>query len=280
MPQLSITNVGQALAVIKDPQGYTDFVTEIAGGVTVVKDVSNDLLQRLTPQLKLMETQSFDALGAVLTGIQWTIVNSATEDIRSAPEGGAGLPSLNELRLASYSTGAGNADAVAAGTSLAGGQLFAAKTIANLAGTAAIAFSAVAPGAPGNNISVRFVTPTGSLTVSVVGNRVDIQSASGGSTTAAIVAAVNAHASAKLLVQAVLSIAGTFNEAIAELHLLGGKGPGVSLSIDGTAASLTEVLDTLLTFDLPAGVSAASRIVPLQYRCGPHVSAVSVPVVA
>jgi hypothetical protein len=278
MPQLSITNVGQAEVVIIDPQGITEFTTEVAPAATVTKEVSNDLLQRLTPDLKAMETPSLDAAGNIVTGIQWSVSHS-TGDIRAASTSPQGLPQLNELQAQNYSTGSGATDVVATGTGLLGGQVKATLEMPNVAGDAQVDFEAVAPGGPGNNISVDIVTPTGSLTITVTVNKIEIQPASGGSTASAIAAAVNGDSDAKLLVQASEGVGGTINEAIAEQNLAGGEGPGVSLALDGTAMDLSEVTDTQLTFDLASGVSANLRVVPLQYRSGPHLAQLSVPVV-
>lgn len=277
--KLQVQNVGLATVVIKDFQGYTEFVMEVATNETKTKNITNDVLQRLTSQLQALETLTYKSDGTtVVSGIRWAVLADDALDDRSMLEGLAGLPSLNELQAASYSTGGGGTDVVATGTGLLGNQVKATRQI--LIGTARLDLEAVAPGAPGNSISCEIVTPSSTLLVSVVGNKISVRPAAGGSTVAAILAAINAHASAKLLVQAAEGVAGTFNAAYTEAYLTGGKGPGVSLTLNGTACVLTAVTDTQLTFDIPTGVSAASRIVPLEYREGPHISRLSVPVIA
>lgn len=281
MLKLQIQNVGEATVVVKDLEGYTDFVMEVAKGETKSKDVTNDLVQRLAEKLKALETLQMSADGSLtLVGIRWSVLASDSGDDRAMVEGLAGLPSLNEYQAANYSTGGGGTDVVATGTGLLGNQVKATLDVANAAVDAQVDFEAVNPGAPGNAISVEVITPASTLQVTVAANKITIRPAAGGSTASAIAAAVNGDANAKLLVQASEGVAGTMNEAVAEQWLAGGIGPGVSLTLNGTACVLTEVLDGQLTFDIPTGISAISRIVPLEFRNGPHVSRLSVPVAA
>ena len=278
--QLQLTNVGQAPIVVKDQEGYTDFVASVAPSATTNVNVSQDLLQRLTPYLKALETPQYASDGTtILVALRWAVVAS-TEDTRTLTEGLAGLPSLNELQADGYSTGGGGSAVVATGTALLGNQVQATLTVEDAAATMGLDLVAVNPGAPGNAISVEVITPASTLLVSVVANKITIRPATGGSTITAIAAAINAEANALLLVQATVGTAGTLNEAVAEQWLTGGEGPGVSLSLNGTACVLTEVTATQLTFNIPTGISAASRIVPLEYQNGPHKTRLSVPVVA
>ena len=279
--RLQLTNVGQAPIVVKDHEGYTDFAVTVAPSTTKNVDVSNDLLQRLTPFLKSMETPTYDADGTtILVALRWAVVSSPTEDARSMRADLAGLPALNEYQAANYSTGGGGTDVVATGTGMLGNQVQATLEVADAAATMRLDLEAVNPGAPGNAISCEIIAPSSTLLVTVAANKITVRPASGGSTIAAIAAAINAEANAKLLVQATEGIAGTLNEAVAEQFLSGGEGPGVSLSLNGTACVLTEVTDTQLTFDIPTGISAVGRIVPLEYQCGPHKSRLSIPVAA
>lgn len=277
--KLQLQNVGQATIVVKDLEGYTDFVGEVATGDTETYLVSRDLVQRLAPRLKEMEELVKDSEGNVLVGLRWSVLLDDDDDDRGAGEGLAGLPSLNEFQAASYSTGGGASDAVATGTGLLGNQVKA--TLSVIEGTAQLDLEAVAPGAPGNDISFELGTPAGGATVvAVVANKITVTPLAGGDSVANIRDAINADADAKLLVQASEGAAGNLTAAQAEQHLDGGSGPGVSLSLGGTACVLSEVSDTQLTFDIPSGISAASQIVPLDYRCGPHLTRLSVPVVA
>lgn len=277
--KLQLQNVGQATIVVKDLEGYTDFVGEVATGDTETYLVSRDLVQRLAPRLKEMEELVKDSEGNVLVGLRWSVLLDDDDDDRGAGEGLAGLPSLNEFQAASYSTGGGASDAVATGTGLLGNQVKA--TLSVIEGAAQLDLEAVAPGAPGNDISFELGTPAGGATVvAVVANKITVTPLAGGDSVANIRDAINADADAKLLVQASEGAAGNLTAAQAEQHLDGGSGPGVSLSLGGTACVLSEVSDTQLTFDIPSGISAASQIVPLDYRCGPHLTRLSVPVVA
>jgi hypothetical protein len=278
--KLQLQNVGEATIVVKDLEGYTGFVAEVAKGETNTYDVTRDLVQRLAPRLVEMETLVKDTADPdlVLVGLRWSVLASTTLDDRSMDEGLAGLPSLNEYQAANYSTGGGGSDVVATGTGLLGNQTQATLAVQDAAAAMQLDLTAVNPGAPGNAISLEVITPASTLLVTVAANKITVRPASGGSTILAIANAINAEANAKLLVQAAEGTAGTLNEAVAEQWLDGGVGQGVSLTLNGTAAVLTSVSDTSLTFDLPSGVSANGRIVPLEYRNGPHVSRLSVPV--
>jgi hypothetical protein len=276
--QLQLTNVGQAPIVVKDQEGYTDFVVSVAPSTTENVDVSMDLLQRLTPFLKALETPSLDVEGNILVALRWAVV-ADSEDARSLRANLAGLPSLNEFQAGDYSTGGGATDAVATGTGLLGNQVQA--SLAVVEGSAQLDLQAVVPGAGGNDISFELATPAGGATVvAVAANKITVTPLAGGDTVANIAGVINGDAAAKLLVQATVGAAGNLTVAQAEKNLSGGEGPGVSLSLNGTACVLTEVTDTQLTFDIPSGISTATYIVPLEYQCGPHKSRLSVPVVA
>jgi hypothetical protein len=245
--------------------------------------VSRDLVQRLAPTLNAMEAAGDvrDAIGTtILKGMRWSVLFDTTDEDRSVGEGLAGLPSLHELQLAGISTGTPAAAVVATGTGLLGNQTKASLSVTDAAGTMEMLLTAVSPGAPGNAISCDVITPATTLEVTVAANKITVRPASGGSTIADIVIAINAEADALLLVQASTVTGGTLNEAVAEAYLEGGNGPGVSLSANGTALALSEVTDTQLTFAVPSGISTSGYIVPLEYRNGPHVSRLSVPVIA
>jgi hypothetical protein len=278
--KLQIQNTGQATITVKDAEGYTDFVMDVAAGQTESKPVTRDLVQRLAPKLLAMEGETRNAVGELIVGMRWSVLLDATDDDRAAGEGLAGLPTLNEFQAANYSTGGGASGAVATGTAMLGNQEKATLSVSNAAGTAVLDFEAVTPGAPGNAISVVMVQGVGALGVVVTANQIEITTASGGSTTAAIIAAVNSDADALLLVQASIGTAGTFDEDVDEDYLSGGTGPGVSLSLNGTACAITELTDTQVTFDIPSGISGNGYIVPLAFRNGPHITRLSVPVVA
>jgi hypothetical protein len=278
--QLQLTNVGQAPITVKDQEGYTEFTATVAPSTTENVDVSQDLLQRLTPHLKALETPQYDADGTtILVALRWSVV-AGTEDARSLRADLAGLPSMNEYQAANYSTGGGGSDVVATGTGMLGNQEKATLNVQDAALAMRLDLEAVAPGAPGNAISLEVITPASTLLVTVAADKITVRPASGGSTILAIANAINAEATAKTMVQASEGIAGTLNEAVAEQNLTGGEGPGVSLSLNGTACVLTEVTDSQLTFDIPSGISAASRIVPLEFQNGPHKSRLSIPVAA
>jgi len=274
--KLQLTNVGLAPIVVKDQEGYTDFAVTVAPSVTEERNVTRDQLQRLVPHLTALETPALDDQGNVLVAMRWAVLGS-TEDARGMEEGLAGLPSLNELQLAGYSTGTPAADVVATGTGLLGGQVAALASIAE--GAVQLDIAAVVPGAAGNAITVA-ITIGSSLAVTVVANAISVELPAIGDSVADIRDAINAHAAAKLLVQASEGAAGDLTAAVAATPLTGGTGPGVSLALNGTALAITALTDTQINFATPSGISAASRIIPLEFRNGPHVSRLSVPVIA
>ena len=275
--KLQLTNVGQSPIVVKDQEGYTDFAVTVDPSTTEERNVSRDLVQRLAPYLKALETPVTDVEGNILVALRWAVLASDDVDDRAMNEGLAGLPALNELQAASYPSGAGATGVVATGTGLLGNQEKA--VLAVVEGAVQLDLAAVVPGAPGNDISF-VVVIGGALSIGVVGNVITATLPAIGDSVADIRDAINAHAAAKLLVQASEGAAGDITVAQAEKNLAGGTGPGISLSLGGTACVLSEVTDTQLTFDIPSGISAVNRIVPLEYRNGPHVSRVAVPVIA
>lgn len=278
--KLQLQNVGEATITVKDLDGYSGFVADVAKGETKTYDVTRDLVQRLAPRLVEMESLVKDPNqnDLVIVGLRWSVLSSADVDDRAMNEGLAGLPSLNEYQAASYSTGAGGSDVIATGTGLLGNQVKA--SLAIVEGSGQLDLEAVNPGAPGNGISVEIIVGVGALGINVVANKIEVTTQAAGDTINDIANAINGDADAKLLVQASVGAAGSLTAAQAEKYLDGGVGPGVSLTLNGTACVLTEVLDGQLTFNIPTGISAANRIIPLEYRNGPHVSRLSVPVVA
>ena len=275
--ELQLTNVGQSPIVVKDQQGYTDFAVSVEPATTEERDISRDLLQRLTPYLKALETPVLDDYGNILVALQWGVVASATADDRAMGEGLAGLPALNELQLAGYSTGTPAADVVATGTGLLGNQVKATLEIAE--GAVQLDLEAVTPGAGGNAITCEVIIGSG-LAVAVVGNAIAVTLPAIGDSVADIRDAINAHAAAKLLVQATEGAAGDLTVAVAATALAGGTGPGVSLALGGTALAITALTDIQVNFATPGGISTDTYHVPLEYRNGPHVSRLSVPVIA
>lgn len=275
--QLQLNNVGQVPIVVKDHEGYTDFVATVAPSSTETVDVSMNLLQRLSSQLEALEAPQVDEEDNVVVALRWSVVANG-DDIRSIREGLAGLPSLNEYQAADYSTGGGGSDVVCTGTALLGGQVQA--TLSAVETTAQLDLEAVNPGGSGNDVSLEIEVGVGALAVGVVANKITVTLQAAGDTVADVRDAINGDAAAKLLVQATEGAAGNLTAAQAEAFLTGGEGPGVSLTLGGTACVLTEVTDTQLTFDIPTGISAASRVAPLEYQNGPHKSRLSVPVSA
>ena len=280
MPTLRITNVGETEITLMDPAGISDFSRTIAKSATVDVDVSQDLMERLAPLLKKLEGEARDATsGEIVSGVRWSLLRGSSHDIRTLIEGVSGQPVLTELQAASYSTGTGAASVTLAGTGLLGNQTKGSKQITN--GTGRLDLEAVVPGAPSNAYAFKTVmSGTSAPAVAVSNGVITVTVKTAGDTVANIFAAINAHASAKLLVKATAGVAGSFATAVSQVYLEGGKGPGASASLNGQALSILEVSDTVLKVVFPTGVSAASRVIPLDYKCGPHSSRLSVPVVA
>jgi hypothetical protein len=276
--KLQLTNAGQTPIVVKDQEGYTDFALSVDPGTSATADVSPDLVSRLAPYLKAMETPVYDSDGTtIITALRWAVLASDDVDDRALPEGLAGLPTLTEFQAASYSTGGGATGAVAAGTGLLGNQTKASLSISE--GAAQLDLEAVVPGAPSNAVTVAIAIGS-SLSVGVVGNAITVTLPAIGDAVSDIVTALNGDADASLLVQASEGAAGNITAAVDATALAGGTGPGVSLSLNGTACSITELTDTAVTFNIATGISADGRIVPLDFRNGPHLSRLSIPVVA
>ena len=279
--KLRLQNIGQATIVVKDLQGYSPFVGEVAGGHTEDYEITEDVLQRVAPQLRDLEAAPIkNVVGTVLVGLRWSVLADGADN-RGQIEGLAGLSTLTELQAAAYDNSAGLTDAVATGTGLLADQV---KAAANLVqGAAILHVAAVLPGAPGNGLSVAVGTPAGAPgapVVTVVGSVVTVTPQAGGDTVANLVIAINTDVVAKLMVKASIGHAGSVTAAIAAKALTGGIGPGVSVTLGGTTCVVKELLDTSLTFDAPSGISAASRWVALDLRNGPHLSRLTVPVVA
>ncbi|MAG64349.1 MAG: hypothetical protein CMK74_00515 [Pseudomonadales bacterium] len=284
MPKLSITNVGQATVVIKDLEGYTDFKVEIATGATATKDVSQDLVDRLAPSLKSLEGETRQSDNTILAGIRWSVATSATLDDRALGEGLSGLPTLLECDEDDYSTGTGKTGVTLTGTGFLGSsQAVAGVNLPNATVvTARLDLLAVKPGAAGNDISCEVAIGAGSLGVTVPSaNTILVTTQAAGDTVDAIKDAINAHAAAKLLVQAVSGVGTTqkFTAAVAKTFLTGGKGPGVAVSLAGTDCPISAASATAITCDLPTGISAANSTAMLEVRVGPHASRMQLPVV-
>ena len=280
--KLRLQNIGQATIVLKDFEGYSTWVAEVAKNTTLDTEVTEDLLQRIAGKLRELEASPVkDVVGNVLIGLRWSVIADGADD-RAQTEGLAGLPNIIELQAAAYDNSSGLTDAIATGTALLGNQVKAAAQL--FSGLKRLDVAAVLPGAPGNGLSVAILTPAGGPGAPVInvvgGNLVTVTPQSAGDTVANIATAINADATAKLLVKATVGVAGTITAAIAAKPLTGGIGAGVSLTLGGTACVIKELLLDKVTFNAPTGISAASRIVPLDYRNGPHLSRLSVPVVA
>jgi hypothetical protein len=279
MPTLRITNVGETEITLQDPAGISSFSRTIAKAATVDIDVSQDLMERLAPLLKKLEGEARDATsGKVISGARWSLLRGSAHDIRTLIEGVTGQPVLTELQAANYSTGTGAASVTVVGTALLGNQTKASKQI--LSGTPRLDLEAVVPGAPSNAYSfVLAVSGSSAIAVAVANSKITVTIKTAGETIADIRDAINSDASAKLLVKASEGVAGTATTAVAEKYLEGGKGPGVSAALNGQALSILEVSDTTLKVVFPTGISANGRIVPLDFKNGPHSSRISVPVV-
>ena len=281
--KLRLQNIGQATIVLKDFEGYSTWVAEVAKNTTLDTEVTEDLLQRIAGKLRELEASPVkDVVGNVLIGLRWSVIADGADD-RAQTEGLAGLPNIIELQAAAYDNSSGLTDAIATGTALLGNQVKATAQV--FRGVKRLDIAAVLPGAPSNSYSVAIGTPAGSsgVQVTISGSTVIAAPELAGSTVADIAAAINAHATAKFMVKATVGVAGTVTAAAAAVPLTGGIGPGVSLTLGGTACSVLSIVPgtpDAMTFDAPTGISAASRIVPLDYRNGPHLSRLSVPVVA
>jgi hypothetical protein len=149
-------------------------------------------------------------------------------------------------------------------------------------GTSSLAFTANRPGTPGNSISVAVVAGSGSLSVGVVGQAITVTLAAGGSTANAVKAAVDAHATAKTLVQVVSGGTGSV-AALAATNLSGGTGAGFEVKINGieqqVVGSLTDTALPLVVSDL-TGCAATDAAILRVSSNGVVSNAVALGVVA
>lgn len=155
-------------------------------------------------------------------------------------------------------------------------------TLTKGTGTASLAFTANRPGTPGNAISVEIVQGVGSLAISVTSQKITVTLAAAGSTANAVKAAVDAHATAKTMVQVVSGGAGTVLVS-AEALLTGGTGDGVEVKINDIEQQVVgAVTDTAIPMVVSALTgSAAGDSVALQVKSnGVMSSAVALGVVA
>lgn len=113
-------------------------------------------------------------------------------------------------------------------------------------------YTACRPGTPGNAITIAVVAGNGVLSVDVAGDAITVTLADGGSTAAAIAAAVNASASAKKLVSAA-AVAGApdVTAAISATALSGGTGEGLKVIsyyvADGVLTTTELTVSALIT---------------------------------
>lgn len=284
MPKLSIENVGLTTVVIKDLEGYTSWKADVASGVTGTYNVSQDLIDRIAPTLALLEGEPRQTNNTVLTGIRWSILASADQDDRALSEGLSGLPQLLYSSVTGYDAESGNADITLTGTGLLGTkQVKSSVNISNLTvATATLVLTAVKPGSTGNDISCQVAVDTGvaPLTITVPStNTIVVTLAAAGNTCLAIATAINVHAAAKLLVQATVGLgdAIAFTAAVAKTYLYGGKGPGMSLTLSGTACTISATSATSITCSLPADVLLGETVVYLNLVVGPHSSILPIP---
>ena len=275
MPKLTLNALNNDLSV-QDPFPAGGLLTATAKvGTPKELDVTWDQLKRIRPQLTAEETAGNLSWTAEVTGL----------DTRAEEHDLIGLPVIDLLNTATKAPSAGGAvtDATIDGANLGAGQIKASKVIGPaLTANDFITYDAIVPGAEGNLITVEHKTGSG-LVVGVVGSVITVTLDAGTSDYDAVATAVNAHADAKLLVKATRGGTGAGIVVVEDpIALEDGVGSGVSLTIGGLAAVLTEVKDdgTQITYNIDATSLTQADTAILELRSGDKINRIAVVVAA
>jgi hypothetical protein len=269
MPKLEVTALTNTVAIQDDfpVEGLLTMTVKV--GTPVSKNLSSGQLQRLSPRLAALE-----AAGR----ITYT-VTAATGDTRAETPNLPGLPSLSCLNDRASVEVTGATAVPFDGANLLAGQTKASVVVGDAAdANGYITFSAVVPGAGGNDISVAFLTGA-ALAVSVTGNAIEVTLNTGTSTYSDVATAINADSDAKVLVLATEAGTGATVAAVAAAaNLAGGKGDGLTAEIDGAPCVVVSVSDTALVVDTPdfTSVNVVPRTAAFSVRSGGQLTTLDV----
>ncbi len=275
MPKLTLNAINNDLS-IQDPFPAGGLLTATAKvGTPKEIDVTWDQLKRIRPQLTSEEASGNLSWTAEVTGL----------DTRAEEHDLIGLPVIDLLNTATKAPSAGGAvtDATVDGANLGAGQVKASKVIGPaLTANDFITYEAIVPGAEGNLITVEHATGSG-LVVGVVGTVITVTLEDTVTDYDAIATAVNAHATASLLVKATRGGTGAGIAVVEDpVALEDGVGSGVSITIGGLAGVITEVKDdgTQITYNIDATSLTQADTAVLELRSGDKINRIAVVVAA
>lgn len=266
MPKISIT------AMNADVQIQDDFPSEGLLAVNIDKDESKDVelswgqLQRIEDQLSSLESLGY---------ITYTVSVSSVLDARTQVGEVAGQPLLDYTSVAIVSAGSGTTDVVANGVNLLAGAAFAEVTLGDVAvPNDTMRIRALIPGTDANEYSIEIIdVDAANLAVSVVGNVITVNFGGDSGATIdvdAVIAAINAEATAKLMVLAERGTDGDgsgITVVTAETLLTGGLGSGIALTMGGDDCIITAIDETTgaTTFNSPVLTAGADDGLVLAY---------------
>lgn len=102
MRKLRVENTGTSVVVIKDYEGYTDFVMEVPPGeVRISQEITYDVIERLRPQLNAVPTLSWNVLNEPFVGGDSDAQDSVESRMGTPPVS----PAIGERYLVTTGTG-------------------------------------------------------------------------------------------------------------------------------------------------------------------------------
>ena len=289
MPRLSITALINTV-MVQDPYPATGkVVIEATTAGTVHRTVEWSQLQRIMPKLVALEAAR---------EIDFS-VTASTDDPRGAELGLAGLPAVSYLTEGSGPIVPGAAlttDHILTGVNFLAGQSQAQVRLGSATlPNDAILIRAIQPGPDGADYTVAITDNGGGATTFAAGATADdlIIDTDVGVTTFAVLAAeinalagVGAYAASAVPLEAELPGTGAGLVAVtAETALVGGAGPGLTMTVGGVAADISwvDILGTNVRFGINlsgSGPAASSSVISAVLRAGKQITALDIPLLA
>jgi len=269
MPKLEVTALTNTVAIQDDFPSEGLLAMTVKVGTPVTKTITAGQLQRLSEKLQAME-----AAGRITYRVLATD-GDARGDIPNLP----GSPEIHGITSGDYVALAGDTGVVVAGENFLSGQTKAAATLGSSADNSSIEFTAVVPGAAGNDISVEFADGE-ALAVEVDGNAITVTLNTETTTYADIETAILSNSDASALVNPVKDGTGLGAATVtAATNLSGGTGAGITAELEGTACTITATTASTITLTTPdlSGSNPKLRSAALVFRIGAQVSTLNVP---
>lgn len=290
MPRLSIDALNNTV-MVQDPDPVAGkVVIEATTAGIVHRAVTWSQLQRMMPKLIALEAAR---------EIDFYVTDTPTDDPRGAELGLAGLPSISYLTEGSgpiVPGAAATTDHVMTGVNFLAGQSQAQVRLGSATvDNNAIIIRAILPGPGGAEYTVAITDNGGGATTFAAGataNDLIIDTNIGVTTFAVLAAEINAlagvgaYAVSAVPLQAALPGTGAGLVAVtAETDLVGGAGPGLTMTVGGVVGDITWVdpLGTNLRFgiDLSAsGPGASAGVVSAILRAGKQITDIDIPLLA